>query len=111
MAEAGEDAVERQVRAYNAHDVDEFVACYTEAVVIEDAEGGVLMSGREEVREHYGGIFGLYDLSAEIVSRVRVGAYVVDEERVTGFPGGEVHAVIIYRLDSHGSIDRVRFVR
>jgi hypothetical protein len=99
------------VRAYNAHDLDGFVACYTEAAVIEDAEGGVLMSGRKEVREHYGGIFGLYDLSAEIVSRVRVGAYIVDEERITGFPGGEVHAVVIYRLDGHGSIDRVRFVR
>ena len=28
-----EDAVERQARAYNAHDPDEFVACYAEGVV------------------------------------------------------------------------------
>jgi hypothetical protein len=107
-----EDAVERQVRAYNAHDVDEFVACYAEGVVIEDAEGNVLMNGRDDMRESYGRRFAEFpSLHAEIVARIRVGSYVVDEERVTGGPGGDVHAVAIYRLDSDGSIDRVRFLR
>ena len=112
MAKWTEDAVERQVRAYNAHDVEAFVACYAETVVIEDADGGVLMSGQADVREQYGRLFaGLPNLKAEIVSRIRVGSYVVDEERVTGRPEGDLHAVAIYRLDSDGSIDRVRFVR
>jgi hypothetical protein len=34
-----------------------------------------------------------------------------NEERVTGGPGRDMHAVAIYRLDSDGSIDRVRFLR
>jgi hypothetical protein len=112
MAKSMEDAVERQARAYNAHDVDAFVACYAETIVIEDAEGGVLMSGHADMREQYGRVFADFpDLKAEIVSRIRVGSYVVDEERVTGRPDGDLHAVAIYRLDGDGSIDRVRFVR
>jgi hypothetical protein len=35
----------------------------------------------------------------------------VDEERVTGGPDGDVHAVAIYRIDADGLIDRVRFLR
>lgn len=54
-----EDAVERQVRAYNARDID---------------------------------------------------ADVVDEERVTGTPRGDVHCVAIYQLGGDGLIDRVRFL-
>ena len=61
------DAVERQVEAYDAHDLDAFVACYAETVVIEDAEGRVLMSGRDAMRDRYGKLFGtLPDLRADI---------------------------------------------
>lgn len=46
MGEATEGSVERQVRAYNEHNIDEFMACFAEDVVIEDADGSVLMRGR-----------------------------------------------------------------
>ena len=106
------DAVERQVEAYNAHDLDAFVACYAESVVIEDAEGRVLMSGRDAMRDRYGRLFeNLPNLHVEIPTRIRVGSYVVDEERVSGRPDGDIHAVAIYRLDDKGLIDRVRFLR
>lgn len=107
-----EDAVERQVRAYNAHDLDGFVACYAEGVVIEDAEGNVIMNGRGDMRDRYGRLFaGSPNVRAEVVARIRVGSYVIDEERVTGRADGDVHTVAIYRLDTHGSIDHVRFLR
>lgn len=107
-----EDAVERQERAYNTHDLDGFVACYAEGVVIEDAEGNVIMSGRGEMRDRYGRLFaGSPNLRAQVVTRIRVGSYVIDEERVTGRADGDVHTVAIYRLDTHGSIDHVRFLR
>jgi hypothetical protein len=112
VSETVDDAVERQVRAYNAHDLGEFIACYAEEAVVEDADGRFVMSGREEMREQYGRLFDeLPDLRAEIVSRIRVGSYVVDEERVSGRPDGELHVVAIYRLDGDGLIDRVRFLR
>ena len=107
-----DDAVERQVRAYNAHDVDAFVACYADGAVLEDGESTVLMSGRDERREKYGRRLAQFpDMHAEIVARMRVGSYVVDEERVTGGPGGDVHAIAVYRLDEDGLIDRVRLLR
>jgi hypothetical protein len=110
MSEATEDSVERQVRAYNEHDVDEFVACYAEAVVIEDADGSILVRGREQIRDHYGQIFDrLPDLHAEVVSRIRVGSYVIDEERVTGRADGDLHTAAVYHLDD-GLIDHVRFL-
>jgi hypothetical protein len=107
-----EDAVDRQVRAYNERDVDEFVDCYADGIVVEDGDGGVLVSGRDEMRERYGRLFERSPrLHAEILTRIRVGSYVVDEERVTGRPDGDMHAVAVYRLDGDGLIDRVRFLR
>ena len=107
-----EDAVDRQVRAYNERDLDGFVDCYAHGVVVEDGEGGILMSGRDEMRERYGRLFARApDLHAEILTRIRVGSYVIDEERVTGRPDGDMHAVAVYRLDGDGLIDRVRFLR
>jgi hypothetical protein len=110
--EPAEDAVERQVRAYNEGDLEEFVACYEEDVVFEDGDGIALMSGRSEMRERYGRLFERSpELHAEILTRIRVGSYIIDEERVTGRPDGDMHAVVVYRLDDDGLIDRVRFLR
>jgi hypothetical protein len=112
LAQPVEDAVERQVKAYNAHDLDAFIACYADGVVVEDADGVVVMDGRHEMRHHYGKVFAqLPDVHAEIVQRIRVGSYVVDEERVSGRPDGRLQAIAIYRLDGDGLIDRVRFLR
>lgn len=106
------DAVERQVEAYNARDVEAFVACYAEDVALEDAGGAVQTSGREQMREDYAELFEKCpNLHAEIAARIRVGPYVVDEERVSGLPAGDLHVVAIYRLDDEGLIDRVRFLR
>ena len=107
-----EDAVERQVTAYNAQDLGKFIACYAETAIIEDAEGTPIMSGRGEMRERYGRLFEQFpDQRAEIVSRIRVGSYVLDEERISGRSEEDLHAVAIYHLDGDGLIDRVRFLR
>ncbi len=106
------DAVEREVDAFNLRDVDLFVACYAESVVVEDGEGNVLMSGRGELRDSYGAMFEKSpNLRATISSRVRVGSYVVDEQRVTGLAEHEIHGVAIYRLDGDGLIDRLLILK
>jgi hypothetical protein len=112
VSEGTENAVERQVRTYNAHDLDEFIACYAETAVVENADGLVVLNGRAEMRERYGALFAtMPGVRADIVSRMRVGSYIVDEEHVIGRPEGDVHAIAIYRLDADGLIDRVRFLR
>jgi hypothetical protein len=111
MADGLDDTVERQVAAYNEHDVDALVACYSENVVIEDDRHQTSLHGRSELRQRYSALFSAAPtLRATITSRIRVAAYVVDEERVAGHPSGDLDAVAIYRLDPDGLIEHVRLL-
>ena len=107
-----EGAVERQLAAYNAHDIDAFLACYHDRVVVEDAAGTVLMRGIGELRQTYGPLFRDHPgVTAEIVHEARVGVYVVQEELVTGMSPEPVRAVAVFHVDEvEGTIDHVRFI-
>ncbi len=108
------DAVQAQLDAFNDRDLDRFLAAYGSDVIIEDASGNVFIQGEENMRAMYGRIFAQSpDLHAEISARIRVGDYVIDEERTTGivfegFPA-ELHAAMIYRLID-GKIAHVRML-
>jgi len=98
------DPVQTQVDAFNARDVDAFLACYAPDVVIEGADGTVMMRGHDQLRAMYSQLFAQSpDLHVEIPSRIRVGAYVIDEEQATGFVfegfPPELHVAVVYRLD------------
>lgn len=108
------DPVQEQLDAYNARDVERFVACYAADAVVEDAAGQRLMEGRGALRATYGALFANSpELRAEVATRIRVGAFVVDEERVTGLdlPGlpSEMHAAVVYRVQD-GLIVHVRLL-
>ncbi len=106
-----DEAVNRQLPAYNARDVDAFAACFAEDVVILDADGKELARGREALRDRYATLFEASpDLHADVVARIRVDRFVVDEEKVSGTPKGTVHAIAIYRLAEDGLIERVQFL-
>ena len=105
------DPVEAQLEAYNARSVDDFVRWFAEDVVVEDGLGAPVVSGREPMRERYRAMFAANPrLHCDVVSRVRVGAWVIDEERITGRAPTEEHVVAIYRVVD-GSIVHVRFLR
>ena len=111
LSEQSPDAVERQVSAYNAGDLESFLLCFAEGVVVEDADGTVRSTGRDALRESYGRLLAEHpDQEYEIVTRIRVGSWVVDEEHITGGPRGEVRAIAIYHLDGDGLIDQARFL-
>lgn len=102
--------VDRQLQAYNDRDIDEFIACYSDDVVVEDARGAVLMTGREGLREEYAPFFrGHPSLRVEIRHRAVVGEYVVDDEEITGWQAGAVQAVAIYHV-AGSVIDHVRLI-
>lgn len=117
MVGAEFDPVEAQLVAYNQRDVEAFIACYTADCVIEDGAGKRLMSGHTEMRPRYQSLFdGSPHLHCDVVQRIRIGSYVLDEERISGrLPGidPEVRrALAIYRIDSDsGLIAHVRFLR
>lgn len=105
------DPVEGQLAAYNARDVERFLPFFAEDVVVEDGQGNLVLRGRDAMRARYGPMFAQYtNLHCEIVSRVRVGAYVLDEERITGRQPEPEHVVAIYRLEGD-TIVHVRFLR
>ena len=109
--EALEAPVDAQLAAYNAQNVDAFVACFAEDIVLEDGAGKLLSTGREVMRENYARMFAAHPLNrAEILHRIVQGQYVVDHERITGRSPEPLHAVAIYRIEG-GLIRHVRFLR
>jgi hypothetical protein len=105
------DPVQEQLEAYNARDLERFLACYSPNVLIEDGAGNVEMVGHSAMRERYGPMFAQHpQLHCQIVTRLRIGEYVVDEERIVGRGPDERHAVAIYRV-ADDKITHVRFLR
>lgn len=108
------DPVQQQIDAYNNQDLDGFVAAYSEDVVLEDGEGNVMAQGYDGIRELYAELFDRSpQLHGEVLNRISVGQYVIDEERVRGinmegYPS-EMHAAVIYRL-AEGKIAHVRLL-
>ena len=93
-----EAAVQRQLDAYNARDLARFLAEYTDDVrVFRPPAPEPVLSGKQALAEHYAqNRFNLPDLHAELVNRMVSGHIVVDQERITGLPGGELAAVAVY---------------
>lgn len=105
------DPVEAQLEAYNARDVDRFVPCFTEDVIVEDAVGARLLAGREAFRASYAAMFASSPaLHCRVVSRMRAGAFVVDEERVAGRGDRELHVIVVYTIRD-GLISHVRILK
>jgi hypothetical protein len=97
------DVVDQQIAAYNRRDLDGFVACYANAAKIVQPDGSILASGHDEIRTRYRELFEQSpNLRAEISNRIEIEAFVIDEERVTGFllPGmpSEIHVAVVYRV-------------
>ncbi len=104
--------IQEQVDAYNARDIERFLACYAADAVILNGDGGTLYQGHEAIRTGYTGLFAQNPaMHVEIPTRIAVGSWVFDEEIVTGLSmeGGptEVHAVAAY-LVANGMIQRVQ---
>jgi imidazolonepropionase-like amidohydrolase len=81
--------VQRQVDAYNAHDLERFVATYAEDAELFDLPDAAAprVSGRESIRADYGALFRDFpNLHCTIVNRAIEGAYVFDQEMCTFEP-------------------------
>lgn len=106
-----EAVVQKQLEAYNARDLDAFVATYADDVQLFDLPDKLLMRGHVELRDRYRKTFADPRLHAEIVNRIVLGNTVIDHERVrVTFPDGPgtVEAVAIYEV-REGKIATVWF--
>jgi hypothetical protein len=86
-ATAGPDVVQRQIDAYNAHDLEAFAATYSDDVLITSAKGEVLVLGKEGLRERYGKAFAKFPAQrCTVAERKTDGGAILLHEIITGRP-------------------------
>jgi uncharacterized protein (TIGR02246 family) len=105
------EVVQRQLDAYNAQDLEAFIACFAPDCVIADLHGAVTQQGIDAIRARYAKLFAEFpDNHARLVNRIAVGNVVVDHEDITRAAGARFQAAAIYTVRD-GRIARVDFVR
>ena len=112
MSERPRIAAQVQLDAYNAHDIEAFVACYADDVVIRDLKtGAVTGQGRAQMRESYATMFERFpNVHASVSTCTVVGNFVFDHEYVTG-RDEPLLVMAIYEVDDVGLIAQVWFTR
>lgn len=108
-----EAVVQRQLEAYNAGDIEAFLATYADDVELRTLGRDADTRGLDALRATYAALFaGNPELHCEVVRRIVQGNHVIDHERVTGLAGttAVLDAVAIYEVH-RGKIRRVWFVQ
>jgi len=95
-----EQAVQQQLDAYNAHDIERFIAVYDEHVrIYRPPAAEPSMVGRAAVGQfHATQRFTLPRLHAELLRRIVAGNKVVDHERVTGLTENAFEVAVVYEV-------------
>ena len=106
------EVVQHQLDAYNAKDIDAWLATYDPKAEQYELHGSCLARGHAEMRARMLARFAEPDLHAELISRTAMGAVVVDHERITrNFPEGRGTIEMLCIYEVHGScISKASFV-
>jgi hypothetical protein len=113
--EAGKDSpetiVQKQVEAYNKHDLDAFLGFYASDVKLYDFPDKERSSGLDAMRKTYGKLFADNpELKVDIRKRIVQGDTVIDQEAIFVREDRRFTAVAIYQV-TDGKIAAVWFVR
>ncbi|MEZ5856125.1 MAG: nuclear transport factor 2 family protein [Hyphomicrobiaceae bacterium] len=98
-----ERIVEAQLSAYNARDIDAFMAFWHPDCSYYAFPDQLLAKGAAAIRQRHIERFAEPDLNGRLLSRMAVGNIVVDRESVTRtFPSGRgsVEVIAIYEVDN-----------
>ena len=106
--------VQRQFEAYNARDLEAFLACYSPQVEVFSFPSGLPLSDfvGASFEDRYRRLFeNSPNLRCEWIARIPQGSIVIDHEQVYGWNGQPEPkmAVALYQVDQ-GLIQRVWFV-
>lgn len=107
-----ESVVQRQLDAYNARDIDAFVATYADDAQQFEYPATLLTRGSAQLRERIMARFREPNLHARLIRRTVMGQVVIDHEEVTRtFPEGtgRIELVAIYEV-CDGRIATARFI-
>lgn len=108
---AAEAVIAGQLAAYNARDIEAFMAFWHEGAEIFEHPSTLLAAGAAEIRARHLVRFREPDLHGELIARMSVGNLVVDREIVTrNFPEGlgTIDVIAIYEVEG-GKIARAWF--
>ena len=98
MSSPAESVVQRQLDAYNRHELADFVATYADDAELFRAPSRTpALKGKQALGDFYRDHrFNLPNLHAELMHRIVLGDKVIDHERITGLRADVVDAVAAY---------------
>ena len=104
--------IQRQLDAYNAHDLEALLATYAEDAQQFEYPNKLLVSGQALLRERFTVRFTEPNLHAKLLNRIVMGNTVIDHELITRtFPEGPgtLEIVAIYEVQN-GKIAKATFM-
>jgi imidazolonepropionase-like amidohydrolase len=108
ISESAEMLIQRQVNAYNARDIEAFLATYSDDVELYNFPDSLTMKGKDAMRKVYEPFFtSTRNLHVEIVNRIIHGNTIIDHESVR-YNERRIKAIAIYEVRA-GRIFRVTF--
>lgn len=99
---------QQQLNAYNAHDLDAFLAPYADSVEVYELPGKLLMKGREEMRRNYTFITRTPGLYCRLLNRIVEGNTVIDHEEIWIAGRKPFYGIAVYIVEN-GKISKVYF--
>lgn len=105
-----ESVVQSQLDAYNARDIDAFMATYDIGIQLFDFPQTLFEGNQNQMKEEYKSFFEAnHNLNCKIQNRIVIGNKVIDEELVT-IKDGTFNAIAIYEVEN-GKITKVTFIQ
>ena len=104
-------SVQKQLEAYNARDIDAFMAWWADDCQYYEFPSRLLANGAAEIRERHVARFKEPNLFGALINRIAVANVIVDHETVTRtFPDGpgEIDVIAIYEIEN-GKIAKAWF--
>ena len=96
-----EEIVQRQLQAYNEHNIDAYVDTFSQDVQLFELPGNVeTISGKAALRAYYAERFRLYPvLQGKVTQRMVLGNYVIYHEELYGLQADEaVELIAVYQV-------------
>ena len=105
------DLVDRQLKAYNAKNIEAFLEPYAEDVELYEFPDKMVSKGKDAMRKDYEGMFkNIAKLHCDIVGRIVQGNIIIDKESISGMGKHKFEATAIYHIEKN-KIKKVYFIQ
>ncbi|NDV43903.1 nuclear transport factor 2 family protein [Flagellimonas sediminis] len=100
---------EQQVDRFNNRNLNSFLNCFTDNILVERFSGIKMYQGKDAMLENYERFFNNTKTSSvEVIKRIAIGNKIIDEEKAF-VDGNQGHQVAIYEV-SNGLISSMTFI-